>query len=822
MANGDNGARDETRIEALVGQLTLEEKVAMAAGSGLWFSTGVPRLGIPAYKVSDGPNGVRGEAFGRTTAASFPVGTAMAATWNCDLIGAVGTALAQECATKGVHVLLGPTVNIHRTPLAGRNFESYSEDPYLSAEMAHALVTHVQDAGIACCIKHFVCNDSEYQRQSISSDVDERTLREIYLYPFEQAVRRSRVWSVMSAYNRVNGEYASASRRLLHDILKGEWGFDGVVISDWTGTYDTVGPANAGLDLEMPGPALHMGGKLLGAVRAGFVPAGALDDIVRRHLRLMLRTQALDAPPPAPERSVDRPEHRVLIRRVAAEATVLLKNDGLLPLAEPTRIALVGPNAIDPQVLGGGSSAFAPHYIVEPRTGVASRWPNASVRVARGVVNLKHLPLLPARQCRVPNTDRAGLEVSFYNGYARTGEPVLVTHPRRSELLWFGRFSPQVDEHFSARIVTEFVPAASGEHRFSLMSAGLSRLFVNDVLIADNWTAQRRGESFFGNGSDEVVGSVQLDAGAPVTVMVEYSRDGSAAFAGLRIGMAPPTLADDIDAACALAADADVAIIVVGLTGEWESEGHDRRDLELPGAQVELIRRVAWTNPNTIVVINAGAPIRMADWLEVPRAVLQVWYPGQEFGNALADVLSGSVNPSGRLPMTIPKRLQDAPAFTNYPGEGGHVRYGEGIFVGYRYYDYKDVEPEFPFGFGLSYTRFEYSNLQTDSTDYHAEQDVVVTVDVRNAGQCPGQEVVQLYVEDPVASVQRPPRELKGFAKIDLAPAESKSVRFVLRPRDFAFYDVGTHEWAVEPGEFRVVVGASSRDLRQSVGIVRN
>jgi beta-glucosidase len=822
MASGTNNEHVEARIDALLRELTLPEKVAMAAGSGLWFSTGVPRLGIPAYKVSDGPNGVRGEGAARMTAASFPVGTAMAATWNRELIGAVGAALAEECVTKGVQVLLGPTVNIHRSPLAGRNFEGYSEDPYLSAEIACALISNVQRAGIACCIKHFVANDSEFQRQSISSDVDERTLREIYLYPFEQAVRRSKVWSVMSAYNRVNGEYASANARLLRGVLKDEWEFDGVVISDWGGTYDTVGPANAGLDLEMPGPAQHMGDKLLKAVQAGAVSEAVIDDKVRRHLRLLLRTAALDAAAPPPERSLDRPEHRALIRRVAAEGIVLLKNDGMLPLADVRRIALLGPNAVEPQVLGGGSSAFQPHYIVDPAAGIAARWPHARLTVARGAVNFKHLPLLPARQCRVPNSDRAGLEISFYNAANCAGEPALVTHPRRSELLWFGRFSPQVDDTFSARVVTEFLPSATGEHRFSLMSAGVARLFVDGDLVVDNWTSQRPGDSFFGSGSDEVVGAVQLTEGETATLTVEYRRENASSMAGLRIGMAPPTLVDDIDHASALAADADVAVVIVGLTGEWESEGHDRRDLELPGAQVALIRAVAWANPNTVVVVNAGSPIRMGDWLEAPRAVLQVWYPGQEFGNALADVLSGVVNPSGRLPMTIPMRLQDNPAFTNYPGERGHVRYGEGIFVGYRYYDHKQIEPQFPFGYGLSYTTFDYADLHTGRPRYSGEEDVVVTVTVRNTGSRSGQEVVQLYVSDPVASVQRPPRELKSFFKVELDVGESKQVQFRLQTRDFAFYDVAKPGWTVEPGEYLLAVGGSSRDLRQSIAIVRD
>jgi beta-glucosidase len=696
--------QSEARIERLLAAMTLEEKVSMAAGSGAWFSTPVPRLGIPAYKVSDGPNRVRGEALGGTKSALFPVGTAMGATWNVALIGAVGDALAEECAAKGVQVLLGPTVNIHRSPLAGRNFECYSEDPYLSAEIAHALISRVQSHGVACCVKHFVCNDSEFERQTISSDVDERTLHEIYLYPFERVVVRTGVWSVMSAYNRVNGVYASASEALLQDILKRGWNFDGVVISDWGGTYSTVEPARAGLDLEMPGPARHMGDKLLATVRAGHIAIDTIDAKVRRHLRLLLRTNRLDAAEPVPERSIDQPSHRVLIRRVAAEGIVLLKNEGLLPLTNVRRIALIGPNVLEPQVQGGGSSAVAAHYIVDPRTGIAARWPDAAITVARGAVNFKHLPLLPAPQCRVPETDRAGYEIAFYDNLTLAGGPALVNQRRTGNLIWFGRFSDKVGARFSARLTTMFTAATAGVHRFSLMSAGLSRLFVDGALLVDNWSAQTPGDSYFGMGSGEVIGSVELHRGQSISLTAEFSRTTDGPIAGVRIGMAPPTLVDDIEHACDVAAGADVAVVIVGLTGEWESEGHDRADLELPGSQGELIRRVAEANRNTVVVINAGSPIRMGDWLGSVKSVLQVWYAGQEYGNALADVLSGTVNPSGRLPMTVPKRIEDTPAFANYPGEGGHVSYGEGIFVGYRHYDHKAIEPEFPFGYGLSYS----------------------------------------------------------------------------------------------------------------------
>lgn len=541
--------QDEADFEELIGAMTVEEKVAMAAGSGLWYSTPVPRLGIPSFKMSDGPNGVRGDS--RTagiTSTCFPVGIALGASWDPDLLREVGAALAQEARAKDVDVLLGPTINLHRSPLAGRNFECYAEDPHLTAELALAYTRGVQGGGVAVCLKHFVCNDSEFERHGISSEVDERTLREVYLQPFERAIREAGAWTVMSAYNRLNGRYCSAHPWLLGESLKGRWAFDGVVISDWNGTCDTLGPAQAGLDLEMPGPAVHMGEKLQQAVDRGEVDEHQLDDKVRRQLRLMARTGRLAAPEHRPETAGDDPAHRALARRAAAAGMVLLKNEGpLLPLESPRRIALIGPNALGPQIQGGGSGGVTPHEITSPAAGLADAFPDAELVTAPGCRAHRYLPTLDPARWRVDaDADRAGLRVDFHAGFAFEGEPVVTTRPRRSDLMFFGNFNDALPRDFSARIRGWFTPEVSGTHRFSLMSAGLARLFIDGTEVVDNWDGWTPGEAYFDNGSRERIGAIELEAGRPVQMEIRYSREGAlgqafgAALADVLGGAAEP------------------------------------------------------------------------------------------------------------------------------------------------------------------------------------------------------------------------------------------------------------------------------------------
>ncbi|HWQ15760.1 MAG TPA: glycoside hydrolase family 3 C-terminal domain-containing protein [Roseiflexaceae bacterium] len=812
-------AGTEARIEALLADLTLAEKVSLLAGASMWTTPPVERLGIPAIKVSDGPNGARGAggfAGGAVTSACFPVGIALAATWDTALLEEVGAALAEETRSKGAHLLLAPTVNIHRSPLNGRNFECYSEDPFLSARMAVAYITGLQRQGVGATVKHFVCNDSEFERNTISSEVDERTLREIYLPPFEAAVREAGSWAVMSAYNRINGTYACDHRELLTDLLKREWGFDGIVMSDWFGTRSTVDAANNGLDLEMPGPPRYRGERLLAAVESGQVSREAIDESVRRVLRTIARAGAFERPEIPPERAEDRPEHRALIRRAGAEGAVLLKNErGALPLdlESLSTIAIIGPNAKTAQIMGGGSAQVNAHYAIPPYDAIAARvGDRARLSYAIGCTNHKVLPRLDARQAQPGGGE--GFTVTYFNNLDLSGAPVHRATTRVFEQAWFGEVAPGVDaRQFSAQLTGSFTASESGAHTFGLASAGLSRLFVDGVLVIDNWSSQQRGESYFGTGSTEVPARLELEAGRTYALRVDYSSQGATLLAGVRLGYLPPVAEDSIAQAADLAAQADVALVFVGLNGDWESEGHDRPDMELVGAQNALVAAVAAANPRTIVVLQTGSPVTMP-WLEQVAAVVQAWYPGQECGNAIADVLFGDVAPSGRLPQTFPARLEDNPAFINYPGENGRVRYGEGIFVGYRYYEKKKVAPLFPFGFGLSYTTFAYSNLRLGAQAIGPDEGLEVSVDVTNTGARAGQEVVQLYVRDVAARVARPEKELKGFAKVALAPGETRTVTLRLGREALAYWDDARHAWVAEAGEFELLLGSSSQDIR--------
>ena len=803
----------ETHIDALVQAMTLAEQVSLLAGADFWTTVPVERVGVPAIKVSDGPNGARGggSLIGGVSAAAFPVGIALASTWNTPLVEEVGQALAEEALSKGARVLLAPTVNIHRSPLNGRNFECYSEDPYLSGRMAVAYIRGLQSQGVGATVKHFVGNDSEFERNTISSDIGERALREIYLVPFEAAVKEGGTWALMSSYNKINGVFACDHRRLLHDVLKEEWGFDGLVMSDWMGTQSTVDAANNGLDLEMPGPGWFRGARLVEAVRDGRVDAAAVADSARRLLRLIARVGAFDDPAIPDEQAIDRPEHRALIRRAGAEGIVLLKNDGLLPLdlSGTPRIALIGPNARTAQIMGGGSAQVNAHYRVAPLEGLLAQAGAAEIDCDTGCVNYKQLPLLAGP-----------IAVEYFNSTDLSGEVVARQELAQGEFMYFTDVAPGVNPwQFTARLSARVTPDADGEHHFGLASAGLSRLFVDDALLIDNWTNWQPGDTYFGFGSNSVVGTMELQGGRAYDVRVEfaYPTPGGLAMKALRVGLARPLGDEAVESAVLAAAQADVAVLFVGLTGEWDSEGNDRPHMELVGRQNELIERVAAANSHTIVVLQTGGPVSMP-WLGRVGAVVQAWYPGQECGHSIADVLTGRVNPAGRLPQTFPVRLEDNPAYVNYPGENGHVLYGEGIFVGYRYYDKKRVAPLFPFGHGLSYTTFTYDNLRLSAGALAPGETLTVTVDVTNSGPRAGQEVVQLYVRDARASLARPEKELKGFAKVALEPGETRAVTLPLDMRALAYYDDAKAAWVAEAGEFEALVGASSADIRARAG----
>ncbi len=812
--------RLSNRIDELPGQMTLQEKVSMLAGTNMWYTVAVERLSIPSLKMTDGPNGARGAGSltDSVKTTCFPAGISLASTWNTELVERVGQALADEAKLKGAQVLLGPTVNIQRSPLGGRNFECFSEDPYLSARLAVAYITGLQREGVGASIKHYVCNDEEFERYSLSSEVRERVLREIYLQPFEVAVRECQPWTIMAAYNLVNGVAASENPYLLTEILRDEWGFDGVVVSDWfESVKSTAASINAGLDLEMPTPRWR-GEKLLEAVERGEVTEATIDTSVRRLLLLLDKAGLFEHPQSGEEQAIDLPERRALVREAAAEGIVLLKNEGqMLPL-EPqhlTQVAVIGPNARVAQTTGGGSAQVNAHYAVTPLEGIVAKLgEHAQVGYEQGCTNYRLLPV-PDMSLVFAGTqgNEHGLAIEYFNNADLSGSPVQRETQTTTDLMWFSLPDGVDPQRFSARASGRFRPAETGPYTFSLVSAGLSRLAIDGREIIDNWTQQTPGTDYFGFGSAEMQAVIPLEAGHEYQLTLQFARSESSSLAAVRLGILPPVPANSIERAVKLAAASDVAIVCVGFGGEWQSEGFDRPDMELPGRQHELVEQVAAANSRTIVVLNTGSPITMP-WLDKVAAVVQAWYPGQECGNAIADVLFGDFNPSGKLPQTFPTRLEDNPAYLNFPGENGKVYYGEGLFVGYRYYDKKKIAPLFPFGFGLSYTTFSYSSLRLNTPQIGPDDTLQVSIDITNTGQRAGKEVVQMYIRDEQAQLQRPEKELKGFAKVSLEPGECKTVTLSIGRDALAYYDDLTREWVAEAGTFEVLVGASSRDIR--------
>jgi beta-glucosidase len=695
----------EQRVEDLLRRMTPQEKASMLAGSGWMESQSIERLGIPAIRMADGPLGVRswrassaetsapGTVLPPVKSTSFPVGSAMAATWDPEIAGREGKVIAQETKALGRDMILGPTVNINRVPTWGRNFEGYGEDPYLAARLGVAFIKAVQAEKVIPSVKHFAANNQEFERRRIDEQISERALHEIYFPAFKAAVREANVWTVMSSYNKVNGLNASANPYLLRDTLKQRWGFQGFVISDWASTYGTEPSVIAGLDLEMPGgealkrwfstpgaknPGVDGGWlapeKVFAAVTSGKLPQSAVDDAVRRLLRVMFSAGLFDNPARGGE--LDTPEQRAVARTAATESIVLLKNAGaVLPLAAPRvrSLAVIGPNAAVARTGGGGSSLVTPNYSVAPLDGIRER-AGAQVKVA------------------------------YAQGVSMEGE--------------------------------------------------------------------------------------------------EPEKETPDAAAKLR--------AD----AVALAKSSDAAVVVVGRYRLLEAEGFDIKTMDLPKGQDELIQEIAAVNKNTVVVLVTGAPVTMTRWLDRVPGVLAAWYGGQEGGHAIGDVLFGAANPSGKLPVTFPREFKDATAFGHYPGENLKVDYAEGIYVGYRGFEKKNVEPLFPFGHGLSYTTFEYADLKVTPAKATSGQPVRVSLRVRNGGKTEGAEVVQLYLNDPQAAVDRPPKELKGFQRVLLKPGESRTVEFAIDRDAMSYYSEPTHDWVAEPGAFNVLVGASSRDIR--------
>ncbi|KAI0039879.1 glycoside hydrolase family 3 protein, partial [Auriscalpium vulgare] len=775
-------------VEATLGRLTMGQKVKMLAAVDRWHTYPIPEAGVPAVRMSDGPNGVRGtRVFNGVPASCFPCSTGLGSTFDVDLAREIGEALADECRAKSAHILLGPTVNTQRSPLGGRSFESFSEDPHLNGTLAAVYIQGVQSKGVAATIKHLVANDQEYHRYSSSSDVSQRALREIYLKPFQIAIKQSDPWALMTAYNRVNGIHASEDPWLLEDLLRKEWGYKGLIMSDWSGTYSTVEAIKAGLDLEMPCPTVMRGKAVERALVAEKLLPEDIDSRVRKMLDLIARAHASGIPFDGPEEGIDTPELRALLRRAAADSIVLLKNaSALLPLTQPLKkIAVIGPNAKQAFISGGGSAHLRETYHVSPLEGIRAAARGAEVVYAVGATSYKYLPVLD-EYMRIDGRDGALLE--FWNEEPAAGwtenltpaghKPVWSTLTRASNCY----FMDGVVLNLACwiRYTTTFTPDESGDFAFGLTLGGTGSLFIDGRLILDHTHAPPSPASLLENGTADLRAVVLgLAAGVPVALEVRWDATEyvtrSARYTtrgGLRVGAARVVGEDSAVEEAVIAAEAAdgaaraVAIVVVGLNHEWESEGFDRPDLSLPGATNKLIAAVLRSNPNTVVVNQSGAPVSMP-WIDNAHTVIQAFYGGNELGNGLADVLFGAVNPSGKLSLTFPKREEDIPAYPAYGDQAesvGHVLYNEGIYVGYRGYDKHAIVPLFPFGYGLSYTTFTYSDLST--TPISSAGDFSVSFNITNSGSRDGREVAQVYVADPVAALPRAPKELKGFVKV--------------------------------------------------------
>lgn len=791
----------ENRIADLLTKLTLEEKVSLMGGTG--FDTkAIPRLGIPTLRMTDGPLGVR---TGRATA--FPASIALAASWDTALVRRVGAALGRETKAKDKNVLLAPCVNIHRVPHGGRNFESFGEDPFVAARMAVAYIEGVQSEGVAATVKHFAVNNQERERDFVDVRVSERALREIYLPAFEASVIEADVLAVMNSYNRLNGPYTTESRHLNHDILKNGWGFRGLLMSDWGATHSVAPAANEGLDLEMPF-GTHFGDSLLAAVRAGEVAVSAIDDHVARILRLALSDKMYQGSPKADTSVLAGREHQMLNREAAAKGMVLLKNDGVtLPFqrARLKSVAVIGPNADILRTGGGGSSMVSPTSAVSPLSAIREAAPTVDVRFAQGVkLEGDLVPIDPAQLSPGGGLPGNGWKAEYFSNMNLSGKPALTRIEQIINHDWVGDGPGGTlpADQFSARWTATLRPATSGERILEVSSDDGIRLWMDGELLIDDWT--NHAEIYHGV-------PVKLEAGRSYEIKIEYYEDGGSAVA--RCGWSV-NQEGKIDEAADVARSAEAAVVFAGFSARFESEGFDRPDLLLPAEQVRLIKAVAKANPRTVVVLNSGAAVLMEDWVDDVPTLLQTWYPGQEGGHAISQILFGDVNPSGKLTTSFLKQWEDYSSFGTYPNPTGVAEYSDDIFVGYRHVDRARIEPRFAFGYGLSYTSFAYENLQVNVLAGLPNPRVEVTFEVVNTGSRAGAEVAQVYVSNPAGAVERPRQELRGFARVELAPAERRTVRVELGARAFSYYDVDGKEWVASAGDYGIRVGSSSRLIR--------
>ncbi len=815
----------ERQIDALIERMTLAEKVSLCHAGSKFAVAAIPRLGIPEFWMSDGPHGVRHEICrdswdpvdteeDRST--YLPTGTALAATWNPDIARRFGTVLGAEARHRGKDIILGPGINIARTPLCGRNFEYFGEDPCLIAGLVVPVIQGIQSQQVAACVKHFAANNQELNRHAVDAQMDERTLREIYLPGFEAAVTEAECITVMGAYNKFRGQYCCHNEHLVNHILKGEWAYDGCYISDWAGVKDTMEAAKFGCDLEMGTSDTYdeffLARPFREALERGRLDEELLDDKVRRNLRAMFRAGVFDPHRSRGERN--SPRHHREALEIAREAIVLLKNDDdFLPLDRHTlgRLVVIGDNAVTRHAPGGHSSGVKALYEITPLEGLRSRLGDS--------VNIQFFQGYPAPSADFETIDPQylsiadegagthGWKASYWQKRYFSGEVI-----RRAEVAvdfeWkdAAPFPGSEPGQFSATWETVLIPPETGSYEFVLLGTDQACLLVDGVVVLHR----------FEGGSAMTGKSLELTAGNAYQLRVELWPSRSELR--VKLGWIPPwarRAEQDDEELFEAARRADAVLFFGGLSHQYDLEGTDRRDLALHEGQNELIEKIAVLNPRTAVVLVSGSPVEMP-WVDRVRAIVQMWYAGMEGGHAIADVLLGDVNPSGKLPMTFPRTLGDSPAHALNDYAPDICRYKEGVFVGYRWFDTKEIEPLFAFGHGLTYTRFELSDLSLESTG----SGVSVSLMVRNTGRRAGAEVIQVYVGQRFSSVERPIRELKGFAKVYLHPSESRRVTLQLPRRAFAYWSVETNGWTIEPGEFLIEVGVSSRRILLQQGIV--
>ena len=812
----------ESQVNGILSKMTLEEKVDLV--SGLGFKTkAIKRLGIPEIVMTDG--GIGPNRSGRSTNYSATIN--LAAAFDKALMRKVAENMGEETHITKSNMFLAPMVNIIRTPFGGRTFELFSEDPYLTSRMTVEFVKGVQSKNIIACTKVIAVNNQEWNRFDVDVKVSERALQEIYLPAMKAAVQEADTWTIMAAYNSINGDYGCENKHLLNDILKEEWGFTGVVVTDWGGAHSTIKMANSGLDLEMPF-ALYYGDKLLKAIKDKQIEEKVLDDKVRRLLRVMCKARLFEKSDGDYGKS-DTPVRRKLALEAAQKSIVLLKNDkNFLPLnfEKVKTIAVIGPNGDVAQMSGGGSGFLQGNYGISPFDGLLAKTKGKStVCFERGALfERTELPIAgPENYFMADGTH--GISGEYFNNRDLEGKPVLTRTEKSIDFDWgYGNGHDDPGEmgspdsaivhkdHWSARWTGKFKSPGDGWYDIGVAADNGVRLFLDGKKVIDYWIDSRP--------SKFKIVPMKMIAGHLYDLKVEYYENmGSASC---RLGLAPIDKSDKLEQAVKLAKQSDVVVLCLGLNKEFEGESTDREDLALPMKQSELLSEVVKANPKTIVVLNNATPILMSEWIEKVPVVIEAFYPGQEGGNALANILFGDVNPSGKLPITLMKRREDCSDYGTYPGSKSIADYKEGIFVGYRHFDKENIEPLFPFGFGLSYTSFEYSGIKVDKPVMKQNDTLTVSLSVRNTGKMDGDEIVQLYIHDPVASVEREVKSLKGFERVSLKAGEEKEVRFRIDKSHLSFYDPASNRWVAEPGQFDVIAGSSSRDLRLKQSFMLN